>query len=343
MAVYKVPQDVEADDKLIGPFSFRQFIYLIIVALASAMAWGLGQVFIPLAILPMPIIIFFGAIALPLRKDQPMEVYMAAMVSFYLKPRRRLWEADGIESLIEITVPKVVEIQRTKNLSQNEAQERFGYLAEIVDSQGWAVRGQGVQAPNSAMNTDVYFEAQQAVDILDVNNGIAQSFDQMIDKDDAKRRQELMDRMHQAPVATPEPTPVVAAATNPYNFFASSSDVPQPVTVAAQTPVPTPPPPVLTPEPTVSVVDDSVVPTYDPYPTDIQQTVINPIVASPNPAPAVIQPPEIPPESASEKQVTPAIMNLANNADLSIETIAREANRINREQDMSEEVVISLR
>ena len=27
MAVYKVPQDVEADDKLIGPFSFRQFIY----------------------------------------------------------------------------------------------------------------------------------------------------------------------------------------------------------------------------------------------------------------------------------------------------------------------------
>ena len=40
MATYKVPQDVEADDKLIGPFSFRQFIYLIVVALAGAMAWS---------------------------------------------------------------------------------------------------------------------------------------------------------------------------------------------------------------------------------------------------------------------------------------------------------------
>ena len=40
MAVYKVPQDVEADDKLIGPFSFRQFIYLLIVA--GAMGLGLG-------------------------------------------------------------------------------------------------------------------------------------------------------------------------------------------------------------------------------------------------------------------------------------------------------------
>ena len=88
MAVYKVPQDVEADDKLIGPFSFRQFIYLIIVAMASALAWGLGQLFIPLAIIPLPLILFFGAIALPLRKDQPMEIYMAAMWSFLLKISR---------------------------------------------------------------------------------------------------------------------------------------------------------------------------------------------------------------------------------------------------------------
>jgi hypothetical protein len=87
MAVYKVAQDVEADDKLIGPFSFRQFIYLIIVAISIALAWGLSHVFVGLAIIPLPLIVFFGALALPLRKDQPMEVYMAALVSYYLKPR----------------------------------------------------------------------------------------------------------------------------------------------------------------------------------------------------------------------------------------------------------------
>lgn len=50
MATYKVPQDVEADDKLIGPFSFRQFIYLIIVALLGVAAWGLSQLFIALVV-----------------------------------------------------------------------------------------------------------------------------------------------------------------------------------------------------------------------------------------------------------------------------------------------------
>ena len=329
MAVYKVPQDVEADDKLIGPFSFRQFIYLIIVALAGAMAWGLGQVFIPLAIIPLPIIIFFGAIALPLRKDQPMEVYMAAMVSFYLKPRKRLWEADGIESLIEITVPKIVEVQRTKNISQNEAQERFGYLAEIVDSQGWAVRGQGVQAPNSAMNSDVYFAAQQVEDVLDSSGGVAQSLTQMIDQSDAKRHQDMVNRMHQVPGSAP------TVAPNPYNFFSASQDTPVIADPSAASPFADP---VDTPAPA-----STAAPTFDPYPTDIQQTVINPIAVAPNPVSATLPPVESPQQNASEKQVAPAIMELASNADLSIETIAREANRINKQLDMDEEVVISLR
>ena len=162
MAVYKVAQDVEADDKLIGPFSFRQFIYLIIVALAGALAWGLSQIFIPLLIIPVPVIIFFGALALPLRKDQPMEIYLTALVSFYLKPRRRLWIPDGVESLFEITVPKFVEVQRTKDLSQTEAEKRLSYLADIADTGGWAIRHTTEPLMNTAMNNDAWYAAQQS-------------------------------------------------------------------------------------------------------------------------------------------------------------------------------------
>ena len=154
MAVYKVPQDVEADDKLIGPFSFRQFIYLIIVALAGVAGWGLFQLFPPLVIIPLPVMIFFGALALPLRKDQPMEVYLAAVISFHLKPRKRLWKSDGLTSLIEVVAPKEVELQRTKEFSESEAERRLSYLANIVDSQGWSVRGVGTPAPNSPMTSD---------------------------------------------------------------------------------------------------------------------------------------------------------------------------------------------
>ncbi|MFZ2125124.1 MAG: PrgI family protein [Candidatus Saccharimonadales bacterium] len=302
MAVYKVPQDVEADDKLIGPFSFRQFVYLIVVALAIGIAWGLAQLLLPLAIIPLPIIIVFGALALPLRKDQPMEVYLAAVVSFYLKPHKRLWEADGIESLIEITVPKIIEAKRTKDLSQGEVQKRFSYLAEIVDSQGWAVRGHGVQAPNSAMRSDVYFESQQVEDVLDNDATIAQSLDFKLDQSDAKRHQEMVD--------------IIRGKSSPQPAF---------------TPTPLPP-----------VKDQHLV--YNPYPGDIQQTIIQPLNPYEQYHEELVPEPEAEPSiTTSDKPLAPGIINLASNTDLSIEAIAREANRIQDKQDLSEEVVISLR
>ena len=91
MAQYKVPQDVEADDKLIGPFSFRQFVYLLIAAGLIAVAVALFQVFPVLAILPVLPALFLAILALPLKKDQPMETYVAALLSYYLKPRTKIW------------------------------------------------------------------------------------------------------------------------------------------------------------------------------------------------------------------------------------------------------------
>lgn len=330
MATYKVPQDVEADDKLIGPFSFRQFIYLIAVVLAGVAAWGLAQIFIGLVILPLPIIIFFGALALPLRKDQPMEVYMAAMVSFYLKPRQRLWDPEGIENVIEITAPKTYEESRTKNLSQGEAEQRLGYLASIVDSGGWAIRGTNA-APNTSINNDVFLEAQGAVDVLDANTSVAQSFNQMMSESSSRAKEEAMERMK---------------AT----MFAP--------TVAAQ------------PTPVQTQMASMVMPAYDPYPTDIQQTVIQPLnnpshmaeqhiepapVASVYTAPApvvmapvvpvVATPPPQSPVTTSETPVSADIIKLVKNAEgLSIATLQREGDRIRKKlEDQSEEVVISLR
>jgi hypothetical protein len=84
----------------------------------------------------------------------------------------------------------------------------------------------------------------------------------------------------------------------------------------------------------------------------MNQTVIQPLSATPTPPPAAPQTPATPaptppqtPETTSAPTISPDIMKLASNADLSIETIAREAHRITEKEANldSEEVVISLR
>ncbi|PLS81069.1 hypothetical protein CYG49_02960, partial [Candidatus Saccharibacteria bacterium] len=141
MAVYKVPQDVEADDKLIGPFSFRQFIYLVIVAIAIGVGFLLSKIFLGLVVLVLPVVVLFGALALPLRKDQPMEMYLLAVIRFFLKPRLRMWQPDGSIALVEIVAPKMVEEVRGKDITQDDARNRLENLAQLMDTRGWSARG----------------------------------------------------------------------------------------------------------------------------------------------------------------------------------------------------------
>lgn len=192
MAQYKVPQDVEAEDKLLGPFTFRQFIYLIIAIACLAAAWGLFQLFPLLAILPLPFAGFFAVLALPLKKDQPMETYLAAVISYHLKPHKRLWNAGQRESTILITAPKTVEKPRARNITQEEASHRLSFLADIIDTEGYSIRN----GANSAIRDEYIAEANQATDILDTST--TGNFDRMIATEQRDRHADLVAQMRTA-------------------------------------------------------------------------------------------------------------------------------------------------
>lgn len=318
MASYKVAQDVEAEDKLLGPFTMRQMIYLAIVAMLGAVAYFLWQILPPLAMIPVPILLFFAALALPLRKDQPMETYIAAMISFYLKPRRRLWVPDGIESLVHITAPRVSEDSRTKSLSEMEAERRLAYLATIVDTGGWAIRNV-TPGSQTSMNDDLYNEAQRLEDPLDDVSSVGQSFERMIDQADATRRQEAMDIMRRSQMTQTAPAELSPANSYPAMQAAPSYQTP-PTAPQAQTQLP-------------------------PAPTPLQPTVQPQAAPAPMPVPVPMPAPtpQVAPQPSSIEPPSADIMELANNKDLSIETIAHEAHRRHQKKLDDGEVMISLR
>ncbi len=192
MAQYKVPQDVEADDKLIGPFSFRQFVYLLVAAGLIALAVGLFQLFPLLALIPLPPVFLFLVLALPLKKDQPMETYLAAMVSYYLKPHTRVWTPGQRDSTILITAPKIVEDIRTRDITGEEATHRLSFLANLMDSEGYAIKG----AANSSMREDLVAEANAQTDMFDSYN--SENLNKAISQNTTTQRQVAMQEMQTA-------------------------------------------------------------------------------------------------------------------------------------------------
>lgn len=280
MAQYKVPQDVEAEDKLIGPFSFRQFVYLLIAGGLIAMMVGLFQLFPLLAIIPLIPALLFLVLALPLKKDQPMETYLAALVSYYLKPRNRRWVPGQRESSILITAPKIVEEVRTRDLSEEEATHRLSFLADIVDTEGYAIKGMA----NSSMREDLVAEANATEDMFDTYK--TPRLSRAIEDEQVERREEAIKGMREAIDRAENLAPSTATITNDRGLGREVEEEERKENV------------VIMPE-----------------------------------KPETLKKPEA-------KSVNHSIMELANNTDYSVATIAKEANRINRKEEG--EVYISL-
>lgn len=234
MAEHKVPQDVEAEDKLLGPFSFRQFLYLLVALGAGALAYFIGTVAIPLALIPLPIAILFLVLALPLRKDQPMETYLAAMIHFYFAPNRRVWDADGQEALIEITNPRIDDGPQVKDIGGAEAAQRLSFLAEVSDTQGWSTRGiLGVPSNTTNLSDDFATAAVDAPDILDDAGTLGRDFDDRLASSEQRRRAEMMAKMANDVPLTPQP-----AQSYVHEYQSPMTPVNQPVSAPQPAPIP---------------------------------------------------------------------------------------------------------
>jgi len=216
MAVYKVIQDIEAEDKLLGPLSFKAFVYAIIAGVCAFINFKLLMmgspikfVFIFIFLVPM---LLFGVLASPLGREQPTEVWLLSRVRFFLKPRKRIWDQSGIMDLVTVTVPKKQELHLTKDLSQDEVQSRLKTLAMTLDTRGWAIKNVDVnlnvpevQAQNTTPESDRLIgtagvpqqmpvvDVHAADDILDEkHNPTAQKMEAMMQRAEEHRRHSIL-------------------------------------------------------------------------------------------------------------------------------------------------------
>jgi len=379
MATYKVLQDIEAEDKLLGPLTLKQFIFAIIttvigfVAFKIATTTGLSVVRWPFVIVLLIPMVIFGFLAAPIARDQPNDIWLLARVRFLIKPHVRIWNQDGLSQLVTITVPQKIQQILTNGLNQNEVRSRLGALASTLDSRGWAIKnvdvnlftqqsylddGDGTDrlvAASSLPTVTQAIDVHAADDILDSSsNPTAQNLDKMMQDSTANHRQKVLDSVknsgetnkQQAPadywfMNKPSGTP--ASAPSGYTTFQNGSVV----------------------APGLSD-DNSAVPTADEKALiaklgnakkntplySLNTKVIQPLgqgqstvvidhdtATATQAVSASTQTPANTSPTSGENTSNPAILGLASNDDLNVATIARQAQRLSESDG---EVVISL-
>ncbi len=237
MAVYKVIQDIEAEDKLLGPLTLKAFIYAIITGFLMFVNFRLlispelGAVrWVVILVLFFPMLLF-GVLAAPFGKEQPTEIWLLSHVRFLLKPHMRVWNQSGQRELVTITAPKPPDTALTKSFSQTEVKSRLKTLATALDTRGWAFKNINV---NLTDNPDLIAEQtttdrliSSAVlpkevpavdvraedDILDpAANNAAHKVSQLMQTKDTLKKQDISAKLQSALAGAPPAGAPAAAA-----------------------------------------------------------------------------------------------------------------------------------
>ena len=149
---FKVPQNIDLEDKIIGPLTLIQFVYLmaggmIIYIAYSTLSTGL---FLVIAI---PVGLISLALTFLKVQDQPFSHFVSSLALYVVKPRKRVWrklpEMETSESIIKNDAAKKDEkkIYKGKTISQTNLEE----LSYVLDTRGLGELKTGTSKENKTV------------------------------------------------------------------------------------------------------------------------------------------------------------------------------------------------
>ena len=113
--IFKVPQFIEVEDKIFGPFTFKQFIYLVGGAGACFVLWNLLPKFVAVLL-----IIPIGALALALAfwkvNKRPFVVILESFFRYAIGGKLYVWKKKKVKKKTEAEEDEI-DIKEYKQLS----------------------------------------------------------------------------------------------------------------------------------------------------------------------------------------------------------------------------------
>ncbi len=136
MLQYNIPQFVDAEDKIIGPLTIRQFASLAIGVVILGFGWALAPDISVFIILGTPVFVATIAFAFVKVNGQTFATFITNIIRFVLKPTLFLWSRDPINatSIIQITIKK--KTFHKKDSVPAFSQTRVNEIAWTLDTYG---------------------------------------------------------------------------------------------------------------------------------------------------------------------------------------------------------------
>lgn len=128
MSQYKVPQNVDMQDKIVGPLTMFQFLYLLAGGMIFYTTFKAQQTVL-MILVGIPAALVGLAMAFVKVNDRPFGQFVIAYIFYLTHPKSRVWHQGGSNPTVKVTqdktqqkqtiVTKLLDPQTLKSIAQS--------------------------------------------------------------------------------------------------------------------------------------------------------------------------------------------------------------------------------
>ncbi len=133
---FKVPQNIDMADRIVGPLTLVQFLYLLV---GGIVVYFLFTTVAPVSfgiflLIAVPVVVFVLALTFLKIQDQTFGKFVHAFAVYITKPKARIWFKEGIDANLIITPDKVQKSTAVEHKTVNKSQ--LDRLVQVLDTGG---------------------------------------------------------------------------------------------------------------------------------------------------------------------------------------------------------------
>lgn len=119
---YQVPQFIEIEDKIFGPLTLKQFLYVAGGSSIAFIIWSILPKFIAVLLI-IPILIFFIALAFYEHNQRPFIVTVESAIKYFLSSKLYIWKKIPRKPEAEVSSEKISPVMDIPKMSNSKLSE----------------------------------------------------------------------------------------------------------------------------------------------------------------------------------------------------------------------------
>lgn len=138
---YSVPQFIDVQDKIIGPLTITQFLYILGGAGTLFIYWILAPSIQVFLIPAVPTLALFAALAFAKVNGRQFSTFLGSAIKYVLRPKMRLWRRESVVREVKTDVHTAKKNEEKEvEVGKRVSPSRLRHLSLVLDNERAAIQ-----------------------------------------------------------------------------------------------------------------------------------------------------------------------------------------------------------